>query len=196
MGRQRTSCGAAAASSSAVLMLRNASASSSKATSTTASVAYHASILRPPASRNAARCGSTSRAHEAEHRVRLVEGLRDGELGVCLASSPAAEPLDEVGRQERRIARNGDDIRVRRARQPRMQARERPREPADGVRHDRHAERGIALEVLVGVDQHVADLRRAGARARARPSAGPRARPIPCRRRPCAGPGRRRARCR
>jgi len=47
--------------SSSVLMLRNASASSSKDTSATFSVAYQASILRPPAARNASRCGSTAR---------------------------------------------------------------------------------------------------------------------------------------
>ena len=51
-------------------------------------------------------------------------------------------------------------MRARGARQPGMQAGERAREPADGIRDDRHAERGVAVEILVGVDQHVADLRR------------------------------------
>src|SRR5205085_11118638 len=53
------------ASSARVLILRNASASSSNCTSMTASVAYHTSILRPPWSRKAARCGNTSRRTSA-----------------------------------------------------------------------------------------------------------------------------------
>src|SRR6185295_1910087 len=50
-----------AASSSSVLKLEKASASSSKATSTTLSVAYQASILRPPSFRKSARWSSTPR---------------------------------------------------------------------------------------------------------------------------------------
>ena len=55
----------ASRSSSTVLMLRNASASSSNATSTASSVAYQASILRPPPSRKRVRCAFTPRRTSA-----------------------------------------------------------------------------------------------------------------------------------
>src|SRR6202163_4135017 len=52
-------------SSSRVLMFRKASASSSNATSMVLSVAYQASIFRPPPSRNRVRCGNTERRTSA-----------------------------------------------------------------------------------------------------------------------------------
>src|SRR5205823_9850536 len=58
-------CCTACSSSARVLILRNESASSSNGTSVTASVAYQASILRPPFSRKLARCDKTLRCTRA-----------------------------------------------------------------------------------------------------------------------------------
>jgi len=72
----------------------------------------------------------------------------------------AEEPRDQIRRQERRVARNGGDQRLRRVREPHVEPRERAREALDRVGNDAKAERRVSIEVLVGVDQDVVDLRR------------------------------------
>ena len=185
----------ASPSSAAVLMLRNAAASSSNATSITRSVAYHASIFRPPPARKASRCGSTSR----RTRQNTGCGWSNVRATASCASSAAMcriQPGDEIKRQERRIAGHGRGVVAGRARQPGVQARERAGKAADGVGDHRIAEGRVAIEVLVGVDQHDRRPAARSGRAHAPPSACRRGRPGPCPRRPCAGPARRRGRCR
>ena len=152
---------------------RSASASSSNATSTVLSVAYQASILRPPPSRKRVRCGSTDAANKREHRVRLVEGARDRELGVH-GLQRAEQP-----RATRSAGRNGEshgtvgDQRLRRMREPDVQPGERAGKAADRVGNHAIAERRVAIEILVGVDQDARRPAARSARARAAPSVGP-----------------------
>ena len=88
----------------------------------------------------------------------LVERLRDRELR-AFALEPCGEPRHEIHRDERRIAGDGDDERAARGRHSRVQSGERTGEAADGIGHHRITHRAVALRILVGVDQHVADLR-------------------------------------
>ena len=112
------------------------------------------------------------------------------------ASSACAEPRDEIVRQERRVAGHGDGVARVAPRQPRVQPGERTREAADGVGHDRMAERGVRSAFWLALIRIVADLRREALEHVRDHRRAARARRDPCRRRPCAGPGRRRARCR
>ena len=98
-------------------------------------------------------------ANEREHRVGLIEGPRDGELGIHLLQR-CEQPRDQIRRQERRVARNGGDQRLCRMREPHVQPGERARETLDRVGNDAKAERRVSIEILVGVDQDVVDLRR------------------------------------
>ena len=72
-------------------------------------------------------------AHQREHRMRLVERARDGELGVLSRRAPRAS------RATRSAGRNGESqgtvttSGVRRVRQARVQAGERAGEAADRV---------------------------------------------------------------
>ena len=70
-------------------------------------------------------------AHEREHRVRLVAGLRHCENVVA---ELAVQTRDEIGRQERRIARHGHHERMRGGLEARVQPGERAGEAAKDVR--------------------------------------------------------------
>ena len=94
---------------------------------------------------------------QAEHRVRLVEGLGHRKLGVG-GVQRGGQALDQVGGQEGRVAGRGDDQRMSGARERRMQAGERAGEAADVVAEHRVAEGLPGLEVLVGVDDQLVDL--------------------------------------
>src|SRR5262249_4711606 len=83
-------------------------------------------------------------AYEAENRMRLVERLRDAQRRSVAGGKSLAQPPYEVCGQERRIARHGDDVVVRRTREAGMKSRERSRETTHRVGHDRMAEFGIA----------------------------------------------------
>jgi hypothetical protein len=98
-------------------------------------------------------------ANEREHRMRLLERACYRDVQRLRIERPG-EPRDEVGRQERRVARRRRDERRRRRRQAGVQSRERPGEAADRVTDDRMAEGGIALDVAVRVDDQRTDLRR------------------------------------
>ena len=149
---------AAAESSSAVLMLRNASASSSNPTSTTVEPRIPGVDLAPAAFEEGGEVRQHVPPDQREHRMRLGEGLRHRELR-ALAVERRGQPGHEIAGEERRIAGHGDDVVAARGRHPRVQAGERPGESADGIGHDRVTQRAIPVEVLVGVDQDVADLR-------------------------------------
>ena len=123
-------CSCACFSSSRVLMLRNASASSSKLTSTTLSAAYQASILRPPEARKASRL----LAHVAFHQRRTPDAAGRRSWRPPDRFLPASPSIgDQIRRQERRVARHGDDQRMRRGLESGMQAGERAGEAADLV---------------------------------------------------------------
>jgi hypothetical protein len=94
---------------------------------------------------------------QAEHRVRLVEGPGDRELGVGGVQG-GGQALDEVRGQEGRVAGRGDHERVARAHQRGMQAGERTGEAADVVAEHRMTEGLPGREVLVGVDDQLVDL--------------------------------------
>jgi hypothetical protein len=96
-------------------------------------------------------------SNHAEHRLRLVSRPGDGELGACRIEC-SAQALDEVERQKRRVARHRDQQRRRCCAQPCVQAGERTRETFDAVWHHGRTESRIAIDVLVGVDQHAVDL--------------------------------------
>ena len=97
-------------------------------------------------------------AREGEHRVRLGAGLRDREVRVVRLEC-GAQPGDEVGRQEGRVAGYGHRERGVRRLQACVQPGERTGEAADRVAHDAVAEGGVGLEVLVGVYDDGLDLR-------------------------------------
>jgi hypothetical protein len=96
---------------------------------------------------------------QREHRMRLCECMHDGKLR-GLARHPLCQARDQIRRQERRIARRGRDIGSRRPGHPGVQPGERPREAADFVGHHRVAERRVAIEILIGVDDERSHLRR------------------------------------
>ena len=89
----------------------------------------------------------------------LVESLRDSQLG-AFAVERRPQPMDEIERKERRVARHRDDELAAGTGEARVQTGKRPRKTADGILDHGLAERTVAVEILVRVDQHVADLRR------------------------------------
>ena len=96
--------------------------------------------------------------HECEYRMRLFERFRDREFR-AFADQGRGKPCDEIGGQERRIAGRRNNIRRRSGRQSRVQSCEWPGKAADGVHDDSMSERTVALDVLIGVDEDVTDLR-------------------------------------
>jgi hypothetical protein len=91
------------------------------------SAEYQASILRPPLEKMG-QMRQHRAAHQREHRVRLVEGARDGELRSC-GVERSREPRYQVGRQERRIAGHGRDQRVACIRESDLPGRRGPAKP-------------------------------------------------------------------
>ena len=89
--------------------------------------------------------------------MRLVERLRHRELRL-FPFEVCGEARHEVRGQEGRVAGDGDREGAGRARQSGVQTGERPREAADLVGDDRVTQGTIAIEILVRVDQHFADL--------------------------------------
>ena len=133
-------------------------------------------------------------AHEAEHGMRLVERLRDRELRRLALERVREARTRSSGRNGESQGTVDDERRASTASAPHAGPRAGPRSRRRRPATTGCAERRIAVEILVGVDQRRRRPAARGARARARSSACRRARPVPCRRRPCAGPGRRRGR--
>ena len=101
--------------------------------------------------------------HQAEHRMRLRAlagflGHGKGQVGILLAQR-RQQPLGQVGRQEGRIAGGGEQKLRLAAPHAGFHAGQRPGETGQVVRPHRYAERGIRVEVLVGVDRHAGHLR-------------------------------------
>ena len=82
--------------------------------------------------------------HEAEHRMRLVEGLRDGELRAPRGERGGSRATRSAGRNGESHGTVTTNSRVACV-EPGVQSGERPREAADRVGHDRMAERRVAL---------------------------------------------------
>jgi hypothetical protein len=100
---------------------------------------------------------------QAEHRLRAQLAILLGraghrDLGV-LRLRGFGQARHEVGREQRRVARDGDDPLRAGLLQAGEEAGERPREVGQGVRPHGDAERFVGGQVAVGVDQHLADLR-------------------------------------
>ena len=136
------------------------------------SVAYHASILRPPPRGIRARCGSTSRRTSANTGCGW-SNVRATARSIGCASNAARKPRDEIGRQERRIARARRDERRRRGgharravpRADRRSRRSRRRRPDSRTPH--------SVRRSVGVDDERRRPAARAARSRARPAARP-----------------------
>ena len=71
-----------------------------------------------------------------------------------------AQARHQVRRQERRVARYRDRQRMGSRAESGVQTRERAGETADAIAHHAVAEGRVALEVLVGIDDDLVDLRR------------------------------------
>ena len=91
--------------------------------------------------------------------MRLHARPGDGELRT-VALQRLAQAQDEIGGQERRIAGNGGHEPATRMREPSLESGERPRESRDLVGDHAVAECAVGVEVAVGVDEELVDLRR------------------------------------
>ena len=150
-----------------------------------ASAAYHASILRPPDARNASRCRARPRARA---RTPDAAGRRSARPRAARRWPRArAEPLDQVLRQERRIAGDRHRVARRRGREARVQGRRAVRRSRRPHRARRDGRTAHSLGVLVRVDDERADLR-SKARDDAATIGAPRNGRAPCRRRPSGVP--------
>ena len=100
-------------------------------------------------------------AAQAEHGVRLVAGLRDREIGAVRVRERACSRDDEIERQERRVARRGRDQTGCALREsPACSPASGPAKPPIASGMTRWPKRRVRLQVLVGVDEHLVDLRR------------------------------------
>ena len=85
---------------------------------------------------------------DTKRKILLALGKRRG------------EPLDQILGQKWRIARyRGDQIMARLCQSP-MQTGKRPGKTTNFIRNHAEAEQGIAVDILVGIDQHFIHLRR------------------------------------
>ncbi len=144
-------------SSSRVLMLMKASAASSNATSTTRAP-VPAVDLALAAREEGDERGMDAAFHDAEHRMRLLARLRDGEVGLP-GLQGSAQARHEVRRKEGRVAGHRGHQRAGSVREAALEPRKRPREARDLVGDHAVPVAGVRLGVAVGVDQQLVHLR-------------------------------------
>ncbi len=102
-------------------------------------------------------------AQQAEHGLRALLAVGfgcagHGDVG-AFAFGRLAQALHQVGREQRRVARHGDQPGGVRLLQSGEEAGQRPGKVGLGVGPDGHAERLVGRQVAVGIDHRVAHLR-------------------------------------